>query len=771
MRAVIFGTGDTYQRYKDVFRNMEIVGFIDNNETKWGTMLDGYPIFSPVKLSEAEFDYVFLVSASFAEMRKQLRGLGIPEQKMIDKDHLQFFDHLVETENFIFPANTEQERAGKRILLLSHSLDLTGAPVALCQLAGVLKHNGCGVTVYAEKNAKVKHGELLYKLLEEGISVSFFTDLNALRIVDLENVFDLFWVNTITLCHVVEKLLSTGKRVYWWLHEADDFYRGIGALQRYPHAENLYVYSAGWIAGGAYERFSGNKITGNLLYGISDGAMKRGGEPRETGKVKFGLVGAYSERKGQDIFYSVISAHAQEWMDGAEFLFIGAIPQEVKDKYEKIPAIHCLGEVSPDRLARLYDDLDVLVCPSKYDPMPVVVSEAMQHKRLCLVTNKVGQSRYMTDGVNGLICEAENEEALAGKIAWILQHREEIGRIGERGYAIYKDHFSMDIFEKNVLAILKEIDKGHGGHSSSKNIREQRVTCKMVLWGTGAAYNRVRNALCYLELTGQIEIVGITAKQLPPAKHLDGYRLLRPGELSDTVYDYIFVLSDRYYSEIVHDAVTLYGIARNRLLRYEVLLIPELSLQRYFMLYESQMTILSNNCWGGMLCKALGMECRSPLKNLFLTDEDYLKLLSDLKFYFSQVPCYKRDDIDVHSKKKYPVLGLCDIEIHCNHASGPDEAIRDWMRRVKKVNYNNLFCEMYTENRESAVRFRAYKQYEKRICFVPWKTEEPHLMQLKLGAGQKEFWEAVNSSAALGGNGVTFHLIDLLLGEVKWRLS
>lgn len=294
---------------------------------------------------------------------------------------------------------------------------------------------------------------------------------------------------------------------------------------------------------------------------------------------------------------------------------------------------------------------------------------------------------------------------------------------------------------------------------------------QIVLWGMGKTYNYIRNTLCYHELTNQINVVCVTASELPEAEFVDGYKIVKPDNLNNVKYDYIFVLSDDYYEQIVNDAVTIYGISRDKIIRYNILLIPEINLQRYFKLYESKITILSNNCWGGIVYNTLGMECRSPLKNLFLKEKDYLKLISNPKFYFSHMPHFKMYTEDSNSSRKYPVLELVDIEIHCNHTDSSEEAIAEWNRRVRKVNYNNIFCEMYTENRKTAGVFEKLGKYDHRICFVPWDTNLQHQMKLELGTRQSYFWEAVNSNAGMGNNALTYKLIDLLLGEKNYRLT
>lgn len=303
------------------------------------------------------------------------------------------------------------------------------------------------------------------------------------------------------------------------------------------------------------------------------------------------------------------------------------------------------------------------------------------------------------------------------------------------------------------------------------NSYENKMEYKIILWGIGKTYNIIRNTLRYFEMTNQIKIVAITAKMIPNAKTLDGYELIRVEKIKELEYDYIFILSDVYYAEIVGECTYQYGIPRRKLLRYNVLLLPELDLQKYFEVYNSQVTILSNNCWGGIAYKTLGMECRSPLKNLFLKDYDYLKLLSNLEYYFSKKPCYIRDSLEFNARTPYPVLLLGDIELHCNHSNSSYEAIQDWERRVSKVNFKNIFCEMFTEKKEVAEAFCKLKQYSKKVCFVPWPPNSECQMKLELGPEQNALWQAVNSNAGLSTNSLNYKLVDLLLGEYTYRLK
>lgn len=85
MRKVfIFGAGGTGQRVRELLENRyEIIGYVDNDSTKWGKELNGIRIFSPPVLKEGKYDYIVLGTLmGYEEIQKQLEDLKIPASKI-----------------------------------------------------------------------------------------------------------------------------------------------------------------------------------------------------------------------------------------------------------------------------------------------------------------------------------------------------------------------------------------------------------------------------------------------------------------------------------------------------------------------------------------------------------------------------------------------------------------------------------------------------------------------------------------------------------------
>lgn len=283
---------------------------------------------------------------------------------------------------------------------------------------------------------------------------------------------------------------------------------------------------------------------------------------------------------------------------------------------------------------------------------------------------------------------------------------------------------------------------------------------KIVIWGIGGTYNKHVNTLQFLESREEIEIIALTASKLPPFTTVDGYPLIAYNELRLIPYDYIIVMSDIYFSEIVKLAMEN-GALRSQLIPYRILDIPSLNFNEYIKLKESNISIIASNCWGGLICRTLGLECLSPFKNLFFEDDDYIRLLQNLDYYLAKELKFVQYKEYIYTKQFYPIMKLDDISVHCLHYKDPEDAINNWNRRRLKINYQNLFVEMYTEREDIMKQFLSLDQYKKKVCFVPFESSG-QAFKLDLYPGQTWFWESVNTNTTNETNCLSYNMIDLL---------
>lgn len=294
---------------------------------------------------------------------------------------------------------------------------------------------------------------------------------------------------------------------------------------------------------------------------------------------------------------------------------------------------------------------------------------------------------------------------------------------------------------------------------------------KLLLWGIGRDYNRRLNLLKFEESQGNIDIVGISDNDMPDLWEIDGWKVYKTSELHALDIDFCMVMSDKYFSEIFN-SLSAYGIEDEQILSSKILDIPYFNWDKYLKIQKNNLSIICNNCVGGILYNTLGLKCQSPCKNLSIPDDSFLKLVQNLERYMSLEPKFERWQRDPHSREMFPVIALDDIEIWCNHDQIFCEAREKWNRRKKRINYQNIMLMMYTENDEVGRKFLELTGHRK-ILFVPEKSklEDQAAFKLKLFPAQKEFWETVISSASLGKNSCSYKLLDMLNGERKYRNS
>ena len=143
---------------------------------------------------------------------------------------------------------------------------------------------------------------------------------------------------------------------------------------------------------------------------------------------------------------------------------------------------------------------------------------------------------------------------------------------------------------------------------------------------------------------------------------------------------------------------------------------------------DEKFSIICNNCLGGFIYQYYNLEYRTPTLGLFILAEDYIKFLSNIKFYLSKKLEFinSKDSIhyeefkDVKISIEFPIGRLYDIEIYFLHYKDQEEALEKWTRRVNKINWEDLIiilAENETCNYEILKEFDALP-FKNKVCFT-----------------------------------------------------
>lgn len=151
---------------------------------------------------------------------------------------------------------------------------------------------------------------------------------------------------------------------------------------------------------------------------------------------------------------------------------------------------------------------------------------------------------------------------------------------------------------------------------------------------------------------------------------------------------------------------------------------------------NTNFSIISNNCWGGLVYQYFGLPYTSPTIGLFFMDDDYIRFLERLDYYLAQPlrfisigeSRYKQKLLSESTAKvNYPIALLDDIEVHFLHYKSEKEAEEKWNRRIKRLNRDRLLIKMSQrslDSKEMLDRFEALP-FKNKVCFTEYKRENP----------------------------------------------
>jgi len=456
VRVIVFGTGLRYQNNKGKLDSLIVVAFSDNAKEKQGKIFEGSMVVSPLEIKNYEYDWIVIACKAVNEITEQLIGLGIDRGRICDITDSIFLDSIIKRREKLICRDRWCSNKGKRkVLLISHDLSLTGAPMALYYLAKVLIKNGFGVSLYFAGS-----DQMLADFIELGISVSRFVkfDLTEEEIIEIGNDYDLVICNTTVVFHIVKMIDECLIPCIWWVHELATGYPFV------PEAFELRgktrVLAVSDRAKGDIEKHLGRQCD-ILHYMIPEyKKLQIQWNDVDDDKIIFLMVGI-AIRKGIELLESCLITNEEKWRGKAWFCLIGDTEIELRDVLkEKTDYVRFLGNIRQDTVLELYDKADAILCPSIIDTLPMSVTQGWMMKKCTIVSDTVGSSSMIRNYYDGIIFKSQDADELALSIQWVMDNREEAREIGRRSHRLYNDHFSENIFEKELMghvnAVIKE---------------------------------------------------------------------------------------------------------------------------------------------------------------------------------------------------------------------------------------------------------------------------------------------------------------------------
>lgn len=462
MDIIVWGTGGLFQKFKEYLFQINIIRFCDNDIRKQGSCINGIEIISPDAIVNYEFSYIVIMTYNTSNIYQKLTEMKIPANKILLYNQVLLLTNKqisVQRNGSEILFDKWKEKNKKAVLLLSHQFGYSGVPVALKNMALIIKKMGYSV------------------LMAAGSGGSFTEELRLLGLDYMENVdlcygtecfkgilshFSIIIVGTLDLYRIVETWKKINVPVLWWIHETYEmYYEGKNIL---PDNRNIKYLAGGNRVKKIFKKHYLNTEIEKLQYYIPDTKHKYCENRKHNHMITVAMIGAIDPRKAQDVFLEAVKQLPKKYICKFKFIIIGkmtckdqAFINIIENAKIAMRQIEWMEELPQEELDQYYENIDVLICPSRDDPMPIVVTQAMMHEKTCIVSDEVGQAEFIIHKKNGFIFKSEDRRALKETLMWVADHRECLSMIGRESREIYDREFSEKIMLEKLSVIFQEV--------------------------------------------------------------------------------------------------------------------------------------------------------------------------------------------------------------------------------------------------------------------------------------------------------------------------
>ncbi len=347
----------------------------------------------------------------------------------------------------------------KSILCIIPNLSMNGAQTVLCELLDVIRTVGdyrfCFISPKVGEYRDIYAADGSMVCIRSQIVVS-----DKMRRL-LQYSFDAVILNTALVHGYSMYFVNTKTPVLWWIHESEEHLKACCYDMPNPNllSSNFRIY-------GVTERV---RNSFRLLYqydipvmhmSIKDQRDDYKRRSKENEKVIFVIPGAFTPIKGQDILLQAIADIPWEYRERSEFIFCGYEVEGSEEYYQRImeigsrlDCVRNVGQLDRREMYQLYKDCDCVIAPSRIDPTPTTIVEAMMFGKLTIASVNCGITQYMQDCVNGFVFDGVDE--LKKRLLLIINDLEAVKHVGERGRDIWEKQFSPAYMRNLIISEFK----------------------------------------------------------------------------------------------------------------------------------------------------------------------------------------------------------------------------------------------------------------------------------------------------------------------------
>ena len=131
--------------------------------------------------------------------------------------------------------------------------------------------------------------------------------------------------------------------------------------------------------------------------------------------------------------------------------------KEILKLFTELKNAEYIGIVNGDDKKSLLEWGNIFVLPTFYkmEGQPISILEAMATTNLVVTTNHAVISDVFQDKINGYFVEKNNENSIEKILSYLAANKSELKKIAEYNKRFFLNNFTVDIFKKNLLEIIK----------------------------------------------------------------------------------------------------------------------------------------------------------------------------------------------------------------------------------------------------------------------------------------------------------------------------
>ena len=348
-----------------------------------------------------------------------------------------------------------------KLLLCSHELSQSGAPLILFQLARQMIARGYAVTMASPASGP------LFKMIEEsGVPIRVVPGLyeSAIEAAMTVRDYDMVFVNTTIGWRAVIAAHAEGVPCAWWIHESrfgrellqDEEY----ARQAFTLADELIFPVAATAK--LYADLPRQKPATQIPYGLFKPEPLDGPELTHSGRIAVVILASIEPRKGQDVVLDALQLLPPNLRDTLDIYMVGTILdwayyRKLRQHPAAAGSLYFTGQFTHDEALCYLARADIFLLPSRDEVLPISLLEAMALGKAIIVTDVGGVTEAVQNGQEALVLPAGEPAILAEGLAALVSSPELRARLGAAAQVRYAARFTAESFADALEAVVKRL--------------------------------------------------------------------------------------------------------------------------------------------------------------------------------------------------------------------------------------------------------------------------------------------------------------------------